>query len=99
MATIFLSYQHDDEDLARGLELRLENKQHNIKIKVGEKPAGDLRKEIAKALEASDAAVFLRNPLQNAPWLATGRNACLAEGVHKGDRKVPLIRIGPCSTV
>jgi len=40
-----------------------------------------------------------RNPLQVAPWLATGRNACLAEGDHKGDREVPLIRIGPCSAV
>lgn len=42
---------------------------------------------------------FSRNPLQDAPWLATGMNACLAEGVDKGDREVPLIRIGPCSTV
>jgi len=38
----------------------------------------------------------LAKPLQNPPWLATGMNACLSEGVDKGDRKVPLILIGPC---
>jgi len=29
-------------------------------------------------------------PLQVAPWLATGRNACLAEGVIRGTGKSPL---------
>ena len=39
----------------------------------------------------------LADPLQNPPRLAAGMNACLSEGVDKGDRKVPLIQIGPCS--
>jgi len=29
-------------------------------------------------------------PLQVAPWLATGRNACIAEGVIRGTGKSPL---------
>jgi hypothetical protein len=45
------------------------------------------------------AILFLAKPLQNPPWLATGMNANLSEGVDKGDRKVPLILIGRCEEI
>jgi len=39
---------------------------------------------------------LLAKPLQNPPWLATVMNACISEGVDKGEQKVSLIQIGPC---
>jgi hypothetical protein len=41
-------------------------------------------------IRAEKELFYLRKPLQNAPWLATGRNACLAEGVIRGTGKSPL---------
>lgn len=59
MPTVFLSYQHRDEALARNLGLRLEAKGHGFKIAPGARVPGDWRRIFADALEQSDAAVFL----------------------------------------
>jgi len=59
MAKLFLSYQHDDERLARGLELRLIAQGHFFEYKVSTKIAGNWRAKLMKALADSDAVIFL----------------------------------------
>lgn len=59
MATVFLSYQSNDEVLARALELRLKEKGHIFKIPAGARVAGDWQLVFLKALEESDAMVIL----------------------------------------
>lgn len=57
MATIFLSYSLDDEELARQLEGRLKRKGHSFKIDVGTPPGGQWRARLMKALQSSDVLV------------------------------------------
>src|SRR5215471_9922316 len=60
MATVFLSYQHLDEDLARALEIRLTKKGHVFKIPVGAQvPDDDWQLAFLRALEDADAIVIL----------------------------------------
>jgi hypothetical protein len=59
MAIVFLSYQHDDEELARALALRLERTGHTFRIPVGAVVAGDWQETFLNALEKSDAIVIL----------------------------------------
>lgn len=59
MATLFLSFQHNDERLARGLELRLNASGHLFKYSVSTKIAGDWRAKLMAALADSDAVIFL----------------------------------------
>jgi hypothetical protein len=59
MATLFTSYQHQDEGLARQIELRLKAHGHSFKIPAGSRVAGDWRSKFLNALAQSDAVVFL----------------------------------------
>ena len=59
MATLFLSYQHDDESLARALALRLAARHHSFRYQPGAKIAGDWRGKFQQALSDAEAVVFL----------------------------------------
>lgn len=59
MATMFLSYQHDDESLARALGLRLAARRHSFRYQPGVKIAGDWRGKFQQALADAEAVVFL----------------------------------------
>ncbi|HEX7186395.1 MAG TPA: toll/interleukin-1 receptor domain-containing protein [Thermoanaerobaculia bacterium] len=60
MATIFLSYQSDDRDLAEKLQACLKSKGHEAKFDVTELLVGDdWRKELIEALYTADGIVVL----------------------------------------
>lgn len=59
MAKLFLSYQHEDESLARALGLRLAARSHSFKYQPGARIPGDWRGKFQQALSEADAVVFL----------------------------------------
>ena len=59
MATLFLSYQHEDRKLASDLELRLKARGHVFQISVSTKLAGDWRAKMTNALSDSDFCCVL----------------------------------------
>lgn len=59
MATLFISFQHEDDALARGLELRLRSDGHTFKIPVGTNLGAEWRSKQMSALEASDVVLFI----------------------------------------
>ena len=59
MAKIFISYSKRDEELAKDIQRRLQDKGHKIEIAVGTLPAGKFREHFGRALEKSDVLVAL----------------------------------------
>jgi hypothetical protein len=59
MANLHLSYQHEDETLARAIEQRLVLRGHSFKIPSGSKPSWNWREKFLAAQENADAVVIL----------------------------------------
>ena len=92
MATIFLSYSWQDEELARQLEARLKRNGHSFRIDVGTPPAGKWRARLMKALQNSDVLIpILSQSGLRSSYVASEIGAARVFGETKGMLLLPVI--------
>lgn len=92
MATIFLSYSLQDEELARQLAGRLKRKGHSFRIDVGTPPAGKWRARLMKALQNSDVLIpILSQSGLSSSYVASEIGSARAFGETKGMLLLPVI--------
>jgi hypothetical protein len=92
MATIFLSYSSLDEELAKDIQRRLEEKGHKITIAAGTLPAGKFREHFGRALEKSDVLVaLLTDSGLDSPFVASEIGAARVFDNMRGMLLLPVI--------
>jgi TIR domain len=92
MATIFLSYSLQDEELARQLEARLKRKGHSFRIDVGTPPAGKWRENLMKALRKSDVLIpILSHSGLGSNYVASEIGSARVFGETKGMLLLPVV--------
>lgn len=92
MATIFLSYKSNDQELAVAIEKALRDRGHEVRYDAELQVGDEWRRDLLEALQTSDALLVLLNKVSlTSPFVISEIGAARAFGLERGMFMLPII--------